>query len=273
MSPSPSPSTSPRGWSTALPDLVAFLVGLAVVWVRGWSTTDLIWSLWLSSLVVGYALIVWALVQPTLELLGLGWQHRAEVEASPTWNDPKQLALFLAIALFGAAFYLVFFTAHFGGFHFIQSQFLLSSYPLGFEYHTMNRATLMEVVRRYWPALPSAFLARRYAFTRRVFGGPGRRDVRRGQTWGQIPQVPDRLAHQEPAATRSKWDEMAESRVGGPYLQVMRMHVVIIAFGALHAAQRDSFAAFAAIYALYFFPWRLLRRTTETAATTLSVSP
>ena len=52
---------------------------------------------------------------------------------------------------------------------------------------------------------------------------------------------------------------MAESRVSGPYLQVMRMHVVIIAFSALHAAQRESFAAFAAIYALYFFPWRLMR--------------
>jgi hypothetical protein len=53
---------------------------------------------------------------------------------------------------------------------------------------------------------------------------------------------------------------MAESRVTGPYLQVMRMHVVIIAFSALHAARRESFAVFAAVYALYFFPWRLLRR-------------
>jgi hypothetical protein len=62
------------------------------------------------------------------------------------------------------------------------------------------------------------------------------------------------------AQPRSKWDEMAESRVTGPYLQVMRMHVVIIAFSALHAARRESFAVFAAVYALYFFPWRLLRR-------------
>ena len=50
-----STSAARRSWSSALPDLVAFLVGLAIVWVRGWSTTDLIWSLWLSSLVVGYA--------------------------------------------------------------------------------------------------------------------------------------------------------------------------------------------------------------------------
>jgi Family of unknown function (DUF6498) len=252
---SPSLSPAPRTWNSALPDLVAFAVGLAVVWVRGWSTTDLIWSLWLSSLVVGYALIVWALVQPALELLGLGWRHRAEVEASPSWNDPVQRTLFLGIALVGAAFYLAFFTAHFGGFHFIQSQFLLSSYPLGFEYHAMNRATLAEVVRRYWPALPSAFLARRYAFARSAFGGRHRLDAPRRLDPRNTTNAPD------PSAPRNRWNEMAGSRVSGPYLQVMRMHVVIIAFGALHAVQRESFAAFAAIYALYFFPWRLLRRS------------
>jgi hypothetical protein len=163
-------SPGSRRWSSAFPDLVAFVVGLAVVWVRGWSTTDLIWSLWLSSLVVGYALIVWAVLQPALELLGMGWRYRAEVEASPAWRDPGQRTLLFAIALVGAALYLAFFTFHFGGFHFIQSSFLLGSYPLGFEYHEMNRATLAEVVRRYWPALPSAFLARRYAFGRRMFG-------------------------------------------------------------------------------------------------------
>ena len=240
--------TTSRSWSSALPDLLAFAVGLAVVWVRGWSTTDLIWSLWLSSLVVGYALIVWAVLQPALELLGLGWRHRAEVEASPAWKDPMQRSLFLGIALAGAALYLAFFTFHFGGFHFIQSQFLLDAYPLGFPFHDMNRATLAEVIRRYWPALPSAFLARRYAFTRRMFGGSRRIDEA-----GPLPA-------RDRAESRSRRDEMEESRVTGPYLQVMRMHVVIIAFGAVHAARRESFAVFAVIYALYFFPWRLLRR-------------
>ena len=245
-----SPPPAQRTWSSALPDLLAFAVGLAVVYVRGWSTTDLIWSLWLSSLVVGYALIVWAVLQPALELLGLGWRHRAEVEASPAWQNPGQLILFLAIALVGAVFYLAFFTTHFGGFHYVHAQFLLSSYPLGFEYRQLNWATLVEVLRRYWPALPSAFLARRYAFTRRMFGGSRRIDD------------PGAMREREATSRRSTWDAAAESRITGPYLQVMRMHVVIIAFGALHAAQRESFAAYTAIYALYFFPWRLLRRNT-----------
>src|SRR5436190_23506804 len=100
-----SSTSAPRPWRSALPDLVAFLVGLAVAFALGWSTTDLIWSLWLSSLVVGYALIVWAVAQPALELLGLGWRYRADVQQSPAWTDKRQLAVLLTIALIGAALY------------------------------------------------------------------------------------------------------------------------------------------------------------------------
>jgi hypothetical protein len=238
-----------RSWRSAVPDLVAFALGLGVAWALRWRTTDLIWSLWLSSLVVGYALIVWSLAEPALELLGLGWLHRDVVRASPAAKDPRQIAALVAIALVGGAFYLAFFTVHFGGFHFIHAQFLLSWYPLGEGFNAMNRATLAEVLHRYWGALPSAFLARRYAFAQRTF----------------VPRARDGAG----ALTGSR--DPYESRVFGPYLQVMRMHVVIIAFGAVHAAGRESFAVYAAVYALYFFPWRLLRRRKSSA--TVSPAP
>jgi hypothetical protein len=238
----PIPTDLRRSWRAALPDLVAFLLGLGVAWALRWRTEDLIWSLWLSSLVVGYSLILWSLAEPALELLGLGWLHRDEVRASPAWNDRRQLAVVLALGLVGAAFYLAFFTVHFGGFHFIHAQFLLSWYPLGDGFHTMNRATLAEVFRRYWGALPSAFLARRYAFARRTF-------VAAPSTAGPARRL---LGARDPS----------QSRVFGPYLQVMRMHVVIIAFGAVHAARRESFAVYAAVYVFYFLPWRLLRQRT-----------
>jgi hypothetical protein len=243
-----STAPGPRPWRSALPDLVAFLVGLAVAWARGWHTTDLIWSLWLSSLVIGYALIVWAVLQPALELLGLGWQHRAEVEASLTPKSGKQIAILLAIALVGALFYLAFFTTHFGFFHYIHSQLLLGMYPLGDGFTTMNRATFAEVLRRYSWALPSAFLARRYAFARRTFVPRSSSDAGTGGT----PLGRDGRPTRRP-------ETAAESRVFGPYLQVMRMHAVIIAFGAVHAARRESFLVYALIYALNFFPWRLVR--------------
>jgi hypothetical protein len=251
------PPLPPRPWRSALPDLVAFLVGLAVAWARGWNTTDLIWSLWLSSLVIGYALIVWAVAQPALELLGMGWEHRAEVEASITPNSGKQIAIVLAIALVGALVYLAFFTMHFGFFHYVHSQLLIGMYPLGDGFTTMNRATFAEVLRRYSWALPSAFLARRAAFARRTFvPRTATATMLSGTTMGADGVAPRRR------------DVLAESRVFGPYLQVMRIHVVIIAFGAVHAARRESFGVYAIVYALFFFPWRLVRDRMRSGAAT-----
>lgn len=224
-----------RPWHTAIPDVVAFAVGLGVAWVAGWSTADLIWSLWLSSLVVGYALIVWTVLEPALELTGLGWRHRDDVRGALSSGSSRQLVVALVVVVVIGALWIAFFTAHFGGFHFIQSLFLLDAWPLGPEYHTMNRATFAEVLHRYWGALPSAFLARRHAFAQRTFDRP----------------------------KRGRMDDLMQSRMGAPYVQVFRMHVVIIALGAVHALGQDRFAVYAAIYALYFFPWRLLRRSTE----------
>ncbi|HTO05192.1 MAG TPA: hypothetical protein VL069_15890, partial [Opitutus sp.] len=51
----------PSRWSDAWMDGLAFAGGLAMAWFGKWESADLVWSLWLSSLVVGYALIVWSL--------------------------------------------------------------------------------------------------------------------------------------------------------------------------------------------------------------------
>ena len=41
-----------------LPDLLAFTIGLGSAWILQWNTTDLVWSLWLGSLVLGYMTIL-----------------------------------------------------------------------------------------------------------------------------------------------------------------------------------------------------------------------
>ncbi len=43
---------------TLLLDLLAFAAGLGMAWAFGWQAKDLVWGLWLSSLVVGYTTIV-----------------------------------------------------------------------------------------------------------------------------------------------------------------------------------------------------------------------
>ena len=56
-------------WLSSWPDAVAFVAVLAVAWWAGWNAGDLVWSLWLSSLVVGYSTIVWMIGQPAVEYL------------------------------------------------------------------------------------------------------------------------------------------------------------------------------------------------------------
>ena len=44
--------------SRLLVDLGLFLLTLGLAWHQRWSVTDLVWGLWISSLVLGYAFIV-----------------------------------------------------------------------------------------------------------------------------------------------------------------------------------------------------------------------
>ena len=53
-------------WGYAWPDALAFALGLGLAWSTGWKTADLVWSLWLSSLTIGYATIVWGAMQPAV---------------------------------------------------------------------------------------------------------------------------------------------------------------------------------------------------------------
>src|SRR4030088_2880455 len=108
-------------WLSSWPDAVAFALGLAVARWAGWNAGDLVWSLWLSSLVVGYSTIVWMIAQPAVELGRASWRDRALVD-----SNPKMLTIFWSVLVIGALFFLAFFTIHFGMFHYVHSQFLIS---------------------------------------------------------------------------------------------------------------------------------------------------
>src|SRR4029078_12851253 len=99
------PHAAGKNWLSALPDALAFALGLAVARWAGWNTGDLIWSLWLSSLVVGYSTIVWIIGQPAVALAKVVWRSRTDPLSSP-----RIAALLLALILFIAALVLAFFT-------------------------------------------------------------------------------------------------------------------------------------------------------------------
>ncbi len=229
--------TNTETWASSWPDAVAFAVGLAVAWYARWTAADLVWSLWLSSLVVGYATIVWMVVQPAGEFVRVAWRERALLEA-----NPGAVAAFALLILVGVAFFLGFFTIHFGGFQYVHSQILISFFPIetgqGRATHA-DMATYVEIARRYWPFLPSAFLAHRAAFMRKPLSLESTKSL------------------SQPGNKKKARDLFSE-----PYRNVIRMHLLIFFFFFAHFAGLENFLVYAVIYAVYFFPWRLVRRPT-----------
>lgn len=162
--------------------------------------------------------------------------------------DPHALSAIWLLLLAGALFLLAFFTIHFWMFHFVHSQFLIWFFPIdaGNGAGHVTRAGMsvyIEVARRYWPFLPSAFLAHRAAFLRK----------------------PLSLTRDISVASLASSNKLG-NLIAEPYRNVMRMHMLIFFFFFAHLARLESFPVYAVVYAVYFFPWRLVRRPGTPAA-------
>ncbi|MEO5959660.1 MAG: DUF6498-containing protein [Opitutaceae bacterium] len=234
-----------KDWAGAWPDALAFAGGLALAWFARWETTDLVWSLWLSSLVVGYATIVWSIFGPAVFIGTKAWQDRQLLGNMPA----MPAALGGAALVVGGVFLLAFFTVHFGMFHFVHSVFLQSFFPVTGQKTPgigPQAVTYFEVLRRYWIFLPMAFLAERQAF--RFSPAP--------------PAPPDTSVKAADIAARKARNAQIGGMTGmmAPYKNVVRMHLLIFFFAAAHFAGLENFFVYAVVYAVYFFPWRLLKR-------------
>lgn len=233
----------PRPWyAEAWPDALAFALGLGFAWWQGWQTTDLVWSLWLSSLCVGYAVLVVTIFRPVVEIV------TASAKGLATGATGTAGAVLVdTLVLGGGLFTLAFFTVHFGGFHFVHSMFLNSFFPVTGQplrgFHPWP--VYAEVFRRYWPFVAVAVIAERAAFR------------------APAKSPPDTAVTAEAIARRKA--QAANSGLMAPYKNVIRMHLLIFFFAFAHFARLEGFAVYAIVYLVYFFPWRLLRR--ENAAT------
>lgn len=256
-----SENTQNDSWRSAWPDALAFAVWLGVAWYSRWTATDLVWSLWLSSLVVGYATIVWTILGPGLNIARAVWTAAPTQLVVTNMQTGKQTtpppAVAYAIFVFIGLFLLLFFTVHFGGFHYVHSQFLISFFPLeGDGAHSFaGLATYAEVFRRYWLVLPAALIAERAGFL-----------PERDQP------APDTSVTAEAIAKR-KLANVSKPLTGmmAPYRNVIRMHMLIFFFFFAHLAKLENFAVYTVVYTVYFFPWRLVRRSgTRTSPAVLS---
>ena len=157
-----------EGWASALPDAFAFVLWLVIAWFARWTATDLVWTLWLSSFVIGYALILWTVFRPTQQLASGIWRARPRADLDGTAGDTSPLAEESVIGI-GALFVLGYYTVVFGFVNYFASQMLDMYFPLDgnqFRIWPSFMSFYAEIAHRYWYFLPSAFLAARGAFLR-----------------------------------------------------------------------------------------------------------
>jgi hypothetical protein len=236
---------TPRSrWAQAWPDLLAFVAGLALAWLGQWETKDLVWSLWLSSLLVGYAMIVWSIFGSALFIGTKAWGERAVLRNEST----GRIALGGGVMLVGGLFMLAFFTVHFGMFHFVHSVFLNAFFPmLPGPKVGPSFALYWAVFATYWPFVLVAAVAERKAFR-----------------WGPAEDkdaTPDTSVKAADIAARKQRNARAGGMTGmmAPYKNVVRLHLLIFFFAFSSFLKLEGFWIYAVVYAVYFFPWSLLR--------------
>ncbi|HEX4585013.1 MAG TPA: DUF6498-containing protein [Burkholderiaceae bacterium] len=240
------PSRTPSSLHILIPNLAAFAVGLGCAWMLGWQTTDLVWSLWLSSLVLGYLSI--------LATIGKGLYIGSAVvfnENFPAQYRSKAILIGSCIALF----VLAFFSLHFCGFHAIHAGFLSTFFPLSgvpgqaFARAFFNPILLWKDAFHYLMPQYCAFLIPVVIAERRTIIG----------SISALLEKP-RLDSDHIGQLLKASGASAHGVFSRPYLNVARMHVLIFFFAFCHALKVDSFPIYAAVYAVYFFPWSILRK-------------
>ncbi|MBP8305288.1 MAG: hypothetical protein KBE04_14315 [Phycisphaerae bacterium] len=134
-------------------------------------------------------------------------------------------------ALAGGLLLVGFFTVHFGSFHFGHSVFLNEFFPLveGDSAYPGFKAILEKALGSYWPFVL----------------------VNLWYRWRDFPK--ERLV----------WAQ--KDALIGPYLNVIRMHILIFVFAGLHALRLGNLAIYP-VLAAYFFPWGSLFRRAQTEA-------
>lgn len=210
-------------------DLIAFAVGLAVAWYGNWPLTTLVWSLWLSSVVIGYGSLVAALVN----FLRKTGHHGAEIR-----KEMRTGEVGLKVIRWGMGiFLLAFFTVHFGGFHWGHSIFLQLFFPVegaGSARDFPNAATYWTVVKENAWFLPLALIAQRDLFRRRS------------------------IRPEEARTFKEMHAEMGKDMVA-PYKNVVRLHLLIFFFAFAVFLKFPAALIYVVVYAVYFFPWRAVK--------------
>ena len=211
-------------------DLVLFAASAAMAWFGRWQAGDQVWGLWLSSLVVGYGLLLTGIFTPVLRGDPSGWgmgqdgpPDRGQRAPSPALSPGRRWIVRL-FELPVALFLVVFFTLHFGLFHLIHGVFLSFFFPPGNHPPTGDLRVLAQDLRQVvitrWPFLVLSIVSARDAF----------------------------------AQAAVAFTPMTS------YRNVLRMHLLIFFFAFAKIVHLDGRLVYLAVLFVYFYPWEAMRR-------------
>jgi hypothetical protein len=195
-----SPSKGPFFW-----DLLGFLASLAIAWIFHWQAKDLVWSLWLSSLIAGILITIWIFI------------FRRE-NYSKLDDASFSLYRFIIVLSKGVCMFVVY-TAFFGGFLLVDSIFLNYFYPIESSNHEifLEWPFYFQVIKNYWPFVLITIAT----------------EFKELKT----------LKNSKPFMMIK------------PYLNIIRMHLLIFFIAGITLIKLNSFYVYAAASFLYFFPF------------------
>jgi hypothetical protein len=236
-----------------LPDALAFVIGLSLAWFLEWETTDLVWSLWLCSLVLGYLTLLSAIGGGAV--IGIRAIRHEDFKA-----EYRMHAIFGGMAT--GIFFLGFFSFHFCGFHAGHSVFLRQFFPvegipeMGFGDAFMNPPLLWWMVFKYLMVpygiflIPAIIAERKHVFL----------PLMKAIVAVNAGEKPVSLAGVLKKGKNDKKKNPLGDAMGRPYINVVRMHCLIFFFAFCHAVKLDSFFIYAVVYFVYFSPWKEMKK-------------
>lgn len=188
-----------------------------------------------------------------LSALGAGAYIGLRTVMHKDYKKERRIPMIIGGAAFGL-FFLSFFSFHFGGFHAGHSIFLQSFFPIegvpaaGFERAFINPPLLWVMVFRHLINPYGLFLIPTIIVERHLIFQPVIRAVR---------SLHDGSDHSEDGKTRLFI--LSKHPIGDamfrPYINVVRMHILIFFFAFSAIMQVETFVIYATVYFVYFFPW------------------
>lgn len=218
-------------------ELVLFFFALAAAYFIGWNNTDLIWSFWITSLVVGYVTIFRTSVAPLsmLTKLILSPEDGKKFRELPATTKLK-IAIFVLFFIPISLFYVVFLSFHFCIFHILIAYWLQVLMPHSGIADILADANSGEfyisiqiiktLLMSYW-----IIVLQKLIFDYRTYWKSGSNKV------SPVQQ-----------------NFFSFEGLKRPYIQVVRIIALMVLLFWLNSIEANQYLIYVVIYSLFFFP-------------------